>query len=100
MSHSSVGFGEGLEVAEHWVGHHHDQRQHPDGGDDPVGMGTSLPHPRLQPVADGAVLLDRYGDQAEGGDPDGMSYRNAGKGEGSIREIKMTVSTVIRPGLK
>ena len=44
---SSVGFGEGLEVAEQCVGHHHDQRHPPDGSDAPLGVGTSLPCPRL-----------------------------------------------------
>lgn len=83
---SSVGFGEGLEVAEHWIGQHHDQRQHPDGSNDTVGVGTSLPRPRLQWVADGAVPLSRYGNQAEGGDADGEPYGNAWKAERSIRE--------------
>lgn len=65
-----LGLREGLQDTEHRVGHHDEQRQHPGGGDDAIGMGPGLPRARLEWVADGAVTLDGDGHQAEGGDAD------------------------------
>ena len=50
---------------------HDDEGHDPGGGDHLVGVQARLPCPRLERVADGVVPLDRYGDQAEGGDADG-----------------------------
>lgn len=38
-----LGLREGLQDTEHRVGHHDEQRQHPGGGNDAVGMGPGLP---------------------------------------------------------
>lgn len=65
-----LGLGEGQQDTEHRVGHHDEQRQHPGGSDDAVGMGPGLPRARLERVADGAIALDGDGHQAEGGDAD------------------------------
>ena len=70
VAHGPVRLGERPEDAEHWIGHHDDQRQGPCGGDDPVGVGTGLPGAGLEGIADGAVALDSDGHQAEGGDTD------------------------------
>lgn len=71
MADRLVGLGEGQEDAEHRVGHHDEQGQHPGGGDDAVGMGSGLPRAGLERVADGAVPFDGDGHEAEGGDADG-----------------------------
>lgn len=65
-----LGLRKGLQDTEHGVGHHDEQRQHPGGGDDAVGVGPGLPRARLEGVADGAVTLNGDGHQAEGGDAD------------------------------
>lgn len=70
VPHRPVALGEGLEDAEDGVGHHDEQRHHPGGGDDAVGVGAGLPGAGLERVTDGAVPLDGDGHQAEGGDAD------------------------------
>ena len=70
VTDSDVVLGERPEDTEHRVGHHDEQRNHPGGGDDTVGVGSGLPRAGLQRVADGAVSLDGDGHEAEGGDAD------------------------------
>lgn len=79
VPHSSVDLREGLEGAADRIGHHDEQRQHPGGGDDAVGVGAGLPGAGLQRVTDGAVSLDGNGHKAEGGDADGDACRYATK---------------------
>lgn len=88
MADGAVGLGEGPDVAEHRVRHHDEQRHHPRGGDDAVGVGASLPRPRLQRVADGAVPLDGDGYEAEGGDADGDACGEAKDSE-AFREMQV-----------
>lgn len=76
MAHRVVRLGEGSEDAEHRVGHHDQQRQHPGGRDDAVGVGPGLPRAGLQRVADGAVPFDGDGHEAEGGDADGDPWKS------------------------
>lgn len=59
-----------LQVTDDWIGDHDDKGQHPCSCDDTVGMGTSLPHPRLQGITNGTVALNGYGNQAECRDAD------------------------------
>lgn len=54
-----------VQVADDGIRDHDEKGQHPRGSDHSVGMGPRLPHPRLQGVTDGAVALDRYGNQAK-----------------------------------
>lgn len=76
MTHRVVRLGEGSEDAEHRVGHHDQQRQHPGGRDDAVGVGSGLPRAGLQRVADGAVSFNGDGHEAEGGDADGDPWKS------------------------
>lgn len=70
MTDRAVGLGERPEVTEHRVGYHDEQRQHPGGGDDAVGVRPGLPRAGFQRVADGAVPLYGNGHKAEGGNAD------------------------------
>lgn len=70
-----VGLGERSEYTEDWVGHHNQQWQHPGGGNDSVSVGSGLPRPRLQWVADGAVPFNCNSHEAEGWDADREPYR-------------------------
>lgn len=68
MSGGLIWLGKSDQDAEDRVRGHDDEGEDPRGRDDPVGMGAGLPGPGLEWVTDGAVPLDRYGNQAEGGD--------------------------------
>lgn len=57
-----------VQVADDGIRDHDDKGQHPCRRDHSVGMGPRLPHPRFQGVTDGAVALNRYGNQAKCGD--------------------------------
>lgn len=81
VSGGVVGALKRVQVADDGIRDHDEKRQHPRGSDHSVGMGPRLPHPRLQGVADGAVALDRYGNQAKCGD----AHRYA------CRKIKNTI---------
>lgn len=65
VSSGVVGALEGVQVTDDWIRDHDDEGQRPRSSDHPISMGTGLPHPGLERVTDGAVTLNRYGNQAK-----------------------------------
>lgn len=63
-----VGTLEWVQVADDGIRDHDEKGQQPCRSNHSVGMGPRLPHPWLQGVTDGAVSLNRYGNQAKCGD--------------------------------
>lgn len=76
VAFGTIDLWERLEDAEDRIGHHDEQRHHPGGSDDTVGVGAGLPRTRFQGVTDGAVPLDGDGHQAECGDADRDPWRS------------------------
>lgn len=77
MSCNVVGLGELHQRAEDGIGCHNEEGQDPGRSNDFVGMGSGLPCPGLQRVANGTVPLNGYSHQTEGRYTDGDACNKA-----------------------